>query len=57
MCTVDFEVVTHLAISHGIGCTAAIERVCACAEPIDWSVATEKSKLRRILVEADFLKE
>ena len=57
MCTVDFEVVTHLAISHGIGCTAAIECVCARTEPIDGSVATEKLKLRRILVEAEFLKD
>src|SRR6202034_2104794 len=57
VCTVDFEVVTHLAISHGVEGTAAIECVCARTEPIDGSVATEKLKLRRILVEAEFLKE
>jgi hypothetical protein len=31
--------------------------VCARAEPIDWSVATKKLKLRRILVEAEFLEQ
>jgi hypothetical protein len=57
MRSVDLEVVADLAIFHGIDGTAAIKRVCAFAEPIDWSFATEKLQLRRILIEAEFLKE
>jgi hypothetical protein len=57
MRSIDFEVVTDLAIFHGIDGAAAIQRVCAFAEPIDWPIATEKTNLRRILIEAELLQE